>query len=102
MKKLIISLLVLFSLSSCYNTRLLVGNVEKTTPLEEVNKSWNHNLILGLVPLDNTYQKPQDFLPEGQKDYVVKTNQSFLNQLVTGLTLGIYSPTQTKYYVPKK
>ena len=33
-------------------------------------------------------------------DFVVKTNQSFLNLLVSGITCGIYTPTQTKFYVP--
>ena len=87
-------------MTSCYNTRVLVGNVEPKAPVVEVNKEWNHHLIYGLVPLSNAYMNPKDYLPEGQVNYVVKTNQSFLNGLVAGLTFGIYTPTQTKFYVP--
>jgi len=42
MKKVLLTALVAvatLSLTSCYNTRILVGNVEPTEPLVEVNKA---------------------------------------------------------------
>lgn len=95
-----ICIVIVFTLSSCYNTRILVGNIEPKAPVVEVNKEWNHHIIFGLVPLSNAYENPKDYLPQGQVNYVVKTNMSFLNMLVQGVTMGIYTPTQTKFYVP--
>ncbi|WP_044202874.1 Bor/Iss family lipoprotein [Flammeovirga sp. OC4] len=101
MKKLISALLLGTLLTSCYNTRLLVGDV-KTSNLKTQEKVWTHHVIFGLVPLSNARQNPADHLPEGQENYVVKTSTSFVNALVTGVTAGIYTPTTTTYYVPKK
>lgn len=38
---------------------------------------------------------------EGIKDYVVETKVTFGDGLVSCITMGIYTPTTTKYYVPK-
>lgn len=35
-----------------------------------------------------------------KKDYVVKTNQTFINLLINGITFGLYTPTTTTYYLP--
>lgn len=90
---------VSISLTSCYSTRLFIGDVSKTEPLVEVNKVWNHHLIGGLIPLDNASMNPTDFVGD-RPNYVVKTNMSVLNWLVSGITYGLYTPTQTKYYIP--
>ena len=37
---------------------------------------------------------------DGHENYVVKTNMSFLNMLVSWVTFSIYTPTQTVYYIP--
>ncbi|MFI3261779.1 MAG: hypothetical protein R3Y26_02600 [Rikenellaceae bacterium] len=88
-------------LQSCYSTRLYVGDVQKTDPLIKVNKEWNHHLLFGLVPLDNSKMRPSDYVND-TPNYVVKTNTSFANSIVSSLTFGLYSPTQTTYYVPLK
>ena len=41
------------TLSSCYSTRILYGNVERNEPLVQVNREWNHHLIAGLIPVGN-------------------------------------------------
>lgn len=87
--------------TSCYNTRILVGNVKPKEPVVQINKEWNHGLIFGLVPLNNATMVASEYV-DGAPNYVVKTNQSFLNMLVSGVTFGIYTPTQTKYYIPMK
>lgn len=101
MKKLLLALAVVALMSSCYNTRIFVGSVEKNEPLVEVNKEWNHHLIAGLVPLNNAKISPAEYV-NGAENYVIKTNTSFLNYLVSYITLGIYTPTQTKFYIPLK
>ena len=100
MKKLLFSAACLVALSSCYNTRVLVGNVKPNEPMVEINKEWNHHLIYGLVPIGNAkVQEASEYVGD-HTDYMIKTNRSFLNYLVGGLTGEIYSPTQTKYYIP--
>ena len=99
MKKMLFAALCAVCLSSCYNTKILVGDVQPKEPLVKVNSEWNHHLIFGLVPLDNATMVAKDYL-SGQENYVVKTNESFLNMFVSWLTCCIYTPTQTVYYVP--
>ena len=86
-------------LASCYNTRIIVGDVKPKEPLVQVNSEWNHHLIFGLVPLDNATMVAADYV-NNRPNYVIKTNQSFLNGLVGILTMGIYTPTTTTYYIP--
>lgn len=77
------------------------GNVEKSEPLIEVSREWNHQLIYGLVPLNNATMKATEYVGD-RENYVVRTYSSFLNGLVGSLTFGIYTPTSTVYYVPLK
>ncbi len=88
-------------LSSCYNTRLLVGNVKAEEAVVEVAKVTNHHLIAGLIPLSNTDVNVSKYVPNAE-DYVVKTNLSFINYLLAAITGGIYTPSQTTIYVPLK
>ncbi len=99
MKKLFILALCAIAMTSCYNTRIIVGNVRPNEPLVEVSREWNHHLIYGLVPLDNATMYASQYTV-GYDNYVVKTYMSFLNSLVGGITCGIYTPTETVYYVP--
>ena len=66
------------TLSSCYSTRILYGNVERNEPLVQVNREWNHHLIAGLIPVGNGKVEAAEYVG-GAPDYVVKTNMSFLN-----------------------
>lgn len=99
MKKLLLIAAAALVLSSCYNTRIIVGNVMPNEPLVKVSTEWNHHLIYGLVPLDNSTMQAEDYTAP-YENYVVRTYMSFLNGLVSGLTWGLYTPTQTSYYVP--
>lgn len=65
MKKLLsfgVTFVAAISLASCYNTRVLVGNVKPKEPVVEVNKEWNHHLICGLVPLDNATMDASEYV----------------------------------------
>ncbi len=87
------------SMTSCYSTRILYGDVKPNEPLVQVNQEWNHHLIGGLVPVGKNKLEAAEYVDHAD-NFVVKTNRSFLNMLVSGITGGIYTPTQTKFYVP--
>lgn len=98
-KKLVLTLIVAGCLTSCYNTRVYVGNVQSKEPLIKINKRWNSHFIVGLVPLRDAKMKPEQYV-DSAANYVIKTNTSFVNGLVGFVTCGIYTPTQTTYYIP--
>lgn len=101
MKKVLLLAVCAISMCSCYNTRILVGDVKPKDPVVKINSEWNHHLIGGLVPLGNAKMNAEEYLA-GHKNYVVKTNMNFLNMLVGAVTFGIYTPTNTVYYIPLK
>ena len=78
---------VLFS--SCYTYTTVVGEGPESN---KETTEWNHYLFWGLAPVNVT--DPAQ-LAGDKKDYTVKTEQSFVNGLVSALTLGIYAPTTT-------
>lgn len=88
-------------LTSCYSSRVMIGSVEPNEPMVEVNKHTNHYLVAGLVPLGNI-KKITDYSEYvgNAKNYEIRTEISFVNCLVTGLTSWIYAPTQTRYLIP--
>jgi len=91
--------LIALIMPSCYSTRVLHGDVEPNEPLVQINRQWNHHVIGGLIPVGCNKLEAAEYVNDAP-DFVVKTNQSFLNLLVSGITCGIYTPTQTKFYVP--
>ena len=99
MKKFLFVFVLALALTSCYNNRIMVGNVQPNDPVVEVQTQWNSHWIYGLVPGEKTNMKAEDFL-KGRTNYVIKTNMSFVNGLIGGLTCGIYCPTTTTFYVP--
>ena len=101
MKKIFLLVVCAISMCSCYNTRILVGDVKPKDPIVKINSEWNHHLIGGLIPVGNAKMIAEEYLA-GHKNYVIKTNMNFLNMLVGGITFGIYTPTNTVYYIPLK
>lgn len=101
MKKLIFCgaiLLASCTLTSCYNTKVVCGDITKNTPVVKVNSQWNHHLLYGLVPI-KAKKEAKEYVGD-KNNYVVKTNQTFVNLLVNWITFGIYSPNTTTWYVP--
>ena len=89
-------------LSSCFSTQIACGeNMTAKTPVVKVNSEWNHHFLFGLIPGSNAKMVAKDYV-DGAENYVVKTNQTFVNGLVNFLTFGIYTPTTTTYYVSLK
>lgn len=98
-KFLLTSIVLAVSLSSCYTTKVSVGDVSPNQPMVKVNSVWNHHIIGGLVPLGNASMRADKYVGDRTR-YVIETNQSFLNLLVNFCTLGLYTPTTTTYYLP--
>ncbi|OIQ21323.1 MAG: hypothetical protein BM557_03465 [Flavobacterium sp. MedPE-SWcel] len=76
-------------LSSCYTYTTVVGKGAQSNA--EV-KEWNHYILFGLAPVGVSNSEE---MADGATDYTVKTEQSFVNGLVSALTFGLYSPTTT-------
>ncbi|MHC5354515.1 Bor family protein [Myroides sp. LJL115] len=96
--KFLVLSVVAMTMTSCYTGKLAVGQTTINEPVIEVNKVKNHALILGLVPLDNGH-KASEFV-NNNPNYVVKHQMSFIDGLLGFVTLGIYTPTTTTFYMP--
>ena len=94
-------LLMCGAMSSCYNVKVANGDITAKTPVVKVNSEWNHHFLFGLIAGKNAKMVSKDYVEDADK-YVVKTNQSFVNGLVSLITFGIYTPTTTTYYMPVK
>lgn len=90
-----------FALTSCYSTKMYVGDVEKKDPVVKVQSEWNHHLLFGLVPIGNNDLKTSEYVKDAPA-YMVKTNRTFLDFVIYGITGGIYTPTHTTFYLPMK
>lgn len=84
-------------LSSCYTTTVSVGNMNMEEASVEVNTAHNAHFIGGLIGQPSV--EDQDYVGDA-KEYCIKNYTSFKDGLVSTLTLGIYSPSTTKFYLP--
>lgn len=102
MKKLLFAAIILsasLTMTSCYTSRVYHGNVTEKTPQIEVASKSNPILLWGLLPLKGANQEAKDNVGD-KKNYTTKTQWTFVDGFLNCITLGIYSPTTTKYYVP--
>ncbi len=76
-------------LTSCYSYTSVVGNGAQGN--SQVSKK-NHYIIGGLAPISVSDSKE---MAGGAKDYTIKTEQTFIDGLLSALTWGIYTPTTT-------
>ena len=76
-------------LSGCFHQIVQTGRTPGTTVVE---RPWTATWLWGLVPADEISVVAQ--CPNGVA--TIETQQSFLNGLVGGLTLGIYTPQEVK------
>lgn len=88
MRKVLACALLLMS-SACYHATVDTGLTPSPMTVE---KSWASGWIYGLVPPSNVETIAK--CPAGVSK--VETQLSFANQLVSGLTLGIYTPMEIK------
>lgn len=85
-------------MSSCYTAKVAHGSLTTDSPVVKVNSKKNHALIEGLVPLNNGFEAKK--YVGDRKDYVTKSQMTFVDGLLRVITLGIYTPTTTSFYVP--
>jgi Bor protein len=75
--------------TSCFSYTTVVGTGAQTQ--EEITE-WNHYMIYGLARVNISDAKQ---MAGGAENYTVHTRQSFLNGIISALTIGIYTPTTT-------
>ena len=101
MRSLLIVATLVFLFSSCCSTRTYHGNTTENTAMVEVASKKNHILLWGLLPLESSKQNVKDVV-ENKKDYQIQSQHTFVDGLLGMITLGIYTPTTTTYYLPQK
>ncbi len=84
-------------LTSCFCDKMYVGNVKSHDDLVHVASSHNTHIFGGFIVSKNNVSH---YIGNTQ-DYVIENKRTFGDLFVSGITLGIYSPTTTKYYVKK-
>lgn len=100
-KTLILPLLMCaFVFSSCYTSRVAHGNMTFEEPAVKVNSKKNQTVLWGLVSVKSD-QKASTYIGD-RKDYITKRETTFVDGLLNFLTVGIYNPSTTSYYVPFK
>lgn len=96
-KALLLGVGAVMFLSSCYCDKIAVGTIQPDEKLVHVASERNAHFLGGLVV---TKEKAKSNVPDVE-NYVIETKQTFGDGFVSALSLGIYTPTTTKYYVPK-
>lgn len=91
--------LVAVTLSSCYSVTTCVGTVKADDPEVEVNSVKNHHFLYGLIGGGKTKIEDSKYVGE-RKNYKVRKSISFTDGLIQWLTLGVYTPSTTTYYLP--
>lgn len=86
---LILPLILVFSMSSCYTYTVSVGSGAQGT--QEV-KRMNPYFINGLVP--GNVSDPKDLAGDAE-NYDVTIKHTFIDLLIGVITFGIFSPTST-------
>jgi len=91
-------LAIVLLMSSCYTAKVAHGSLTTDSPVVKVNSKKNHALIEGLVPLNEGYVASK-FVGD-RKDYITKSQITFVDGLLRFITVGIYTPSTTSFYVP--
>ena len=76
-------------LSSCYSSQQIVG---KGAQGNSYATDLNHNMLFGTIKDDSC--NPEEMAGSAE-NYTVSTKQTFGNMVLSVITLGIYTPTET-------
>ena len=87
MKRVLLGLALTVLLAGCYHATVTTGARPGDVKIEQ---KWAKGWVLGLVPPSTVEAMGE--CPNGVAQ--VDTQLSFLNQLVSGLTLGIFTPME--------
>ncbi|MBQ6210262.1 MAG: Bor family protein [Prevotella sp.] len=93
---LMVAFCIVATLESCYSSSVYVGKLHPQEDVTCVGTSHNAHFFGGLIGTKKIKAKKY---VENVTDYRVKTFHSFVDQLLGSITLGIYTPTTTKFYV---
>lgn len=91
------ALAVTLLLSSCYSSTVSVGKMKPNDPAVCVATTHEAHFLNGLI--GSPKREAKTYVGDNES-YRVRQFTSFTDGLLEGLTLGIYSPTTTKYYLP--
>ncbi len=97
MKKIyLIAVVTALCLTSCYSASTYVGNMTPNTPEVKVKTVRHSHFIGGLIGKGKLDAKKYGV----GENYKVTHQLSFVDYLLSGITLGIYTPSTSKIYVP--
>jgi hypothetical protein len=88
----------IMTLTSCYNATIVTNGMGLYDECKVVDVQHNSHFIEGLVNSPRT--KASQYVDE-TKPYKVHHYLSFTDMLIGAFTLGIYTPSTTKWYVPE-
>lgn len=97
MRRLIIVCTIATMLCSCYTSRILVGDTKPKEPMIEVAKSHDAHFIGGLVKTAKNIA--EEHIGETE-NYMIRSQYGFGDIVLSAITVGIYTPTTSKYYIP--
>lgn len=90
---------LVFSFSSCQVSTVCVGEMKKDDPAVCVQTIHNSHFLSGLIGYKEI--SASEYVA-GRTDYKVQKYRSFVDGLLSGVTMGIYTPSTTKIYLPAK
>jgi hypothetical protein len=96
--RFVLLFILVYFFHSCFISQYQVGNIEKGQPVIRIGCKKNHYLIYGLAPLSNK-QIASDVIGN-RKNYIIKTQRTLVDMIISILTKGIYTTTTTEYYIP--
>lgn len=90
---------VVFSISSCQVSTVCVGEMKNDDPAVCVQTIHNSHFLGGLI--GHKEISASEYV-SGKTDYKVEKSRSFVDGLLSSVTMGIYTPSTTKIYLPAK
>jgi len=93
-------MMMAIGLTSCYSASVLVGDAQENEPMTKVYTKHNTHLVSGLVNVGSDLQAQQ--VVGEYSGYKVNHQLSFVDQLLSSITFGLYTPSTTKIYVPTR
>lgn len=97
MKRSLLALTALCCATGCYTTTIRSGRPINPQPVMqqdgdeviEYDGKWHHGFIAGMVEVGGNYNLDR-ICPQGWAE--IKTETSFVNVVVTAVTMGVYTP----------
>lgn len=98
MKKTLFLSIMILLLTSCNTVKSVHGDTNEYGNLVQVHKQKNNILFWGLLNTGNAIEV--DRYVKNNINYVIKTQNTFVDGLLNIVTIGIYCPSTTKIYIP--